>query len=81
MCQSYYSTEKNDESSQIFFKIDVHKNFVIFTGKHLIWRLFLTKLQAFMAATLLKWDSNTGENTYLEEHPKTRSEQSFHSKE
>ena len=26
--------------SQIFFKIDVLKNFAIFTGKHLCWSLF-----------------------------------------
>ena len=33
--------------SQMFFKIDVLKNFAIFTGKHLCWSLFLIKLQAF----------------------------------
>ena len=31
----------------MFFKIDVLKNFEIFTGKHLCWSLFLTKLQGF----------------------------------
>ena len=31
---------------QIFFKIDVLKNFVIFTGKNLCWSLFLIKLNA-----------------------------------
>ena len=31
--------------SQMFFKIGVLKNFVIFTGKHLYWSLFLIKLQ------------------------------------
>ena len=30
----------------MFFKIGVLKNFVNFTGKHLCWNLFLTKLQA-----------------------------------
>ena len=33
--------------SHLFFKIDVHKNFTIFTGKNLCWNLFLMKLQAF----------------------------------
>ena len=32
--------------SQMFFKIDVLKNFANFTGKHLCWSLFLIKLQA-----------------------------------
>ena len=43
----------------MFFKIGVHKVFVIFTGKHLYWRLFLIKLQAFKSVTLLKRDFNT----------------------
>ena len=30
----------------MFFKIDVIKNFSIFTGKHLCWSLFLVQLQA-----------------------------------
>ena len=34
--------------------------FAIFTGKYLCWNLFLIKLQAFMPATFLKRDSNTG---------------------
>ena len=33
--------------SQIFFKIDVLKNFANFKGKHLCWSLFLIKLQVF----------------------------------
>ena len=32
--------------SQMFFKVDVLKNFVIFTAKYLRWSLFLIKLQA-----------------------------------
>ena len=32
---------------QMFFKIDVLKNFAIFTGKYLCWSLFLIKLQTF----------------------------------
>ena len=35
------------------------KNFTNFTRLHLCWSLFLTKLQAFRPATLLKTDSNT----------------------
>ena len=46
--------------SQIFFKIDVLKNFTSFTGKHLCWSLLLIKLQTLRPATLLKRDSNTG---------------------
>ena len=38
----------------------VLKNFVIFTGKHLCWSLFLIKLQALRPAALLTRDSNTG---------------------
>ena len=40
--------ERNYRSSgcsQIFFKIDVLKNFANFTGKHLRWNLFLITLQ------------------------------------
>ena len=33
--------------SQMFFKIGVPKNFANFTGKHLCWSLFLTKLLTF----------------------------------
>ena len=32
--------------SQMFFKIGELENFIIFTGKHLCWSLFLIKLQA-----------------------------------
>ena len=42
------------------FKIDVLKNFAIFTGKHLCWSSFLIKLQACKPANLLKRDPNTG---------------------
>ena len=40
--------------SQMFFKIDLLKNFAIFVGKLLCWSLFLIKLQALKPATLLK---------------------------
>ena len=36
------------------------KNFAIFTGKHLCWSHFLTKLQGWKPAIFLKRDSNTG---------------------
>ena len=43
----------------MFFKIDVLKNFAIFTEKHLCWSLFLIKLQAFRqetAAKVFSWE-------------------------
>ena len=43
----------------MLFKIGALKNFVIFTGKHLFWSLFLIKLQALRHADLSKRDSNT----------------------
>ena len=42
---------------QMLFKIGVFKNFTNFRGKYLYWSLFLVKLQAWFAATLLKRDS------------------------
>ena len=52
--------EDRSRHSQIFFKICVLKNFVIFIGKHLYWSFFLIKLYTFMNATLLTRDTNTG---------------------
>ena len=40
--------------SQMFFKIGVLKNFVIFTGKHVCWSPFFNKVVGFRSATLLK---------------------------
>ena len=40
--------------SQMFFKICVLKIFPIFTAKHLCWRLFLIKLQAFQTYNFIK---------------------------
>ena len=37
--------ETNRSLSQMFFKIDVLKNFANFTGKHQRWSLFLINLQ------------------------------------
>ena len=42
------------------FQTGLLKNFTNFTGKHLCWSLFLTKLQTFRPTTLLKRDFNTG---------------------
>ena len=43
----------------MFFKTGVLKNFPNFTGKNMSWSLFITKLQDFRPANLLKRDSNT----------------------
>ena len=43
----------------MFFKTGVLKNFPNFTGKNVCWSFFLTKLQDFRPANLLKRDSNT----------------------
>ena len=45
---------------EMFFKIGVLMDFVIYAGKHLCWSIFLIKLQAFRSATLLNRDSNIG---------------------
>ena len=42
----------------MFFKINVLKNFAIFTGKKLRWSLYFINLQAFRPGTFLKRDSN-----------------------
>ena len=44
----------NTTRSQMFFKIDIFKKFANFTENYLRLSLFLTKLQAFRPATLLK---------------------------
>ena len=51
---------KQKQPLEVFFKKVVLKHFANFTGKHLCWDLFFTKLQALSPATLLKKDSNTG---------------------
>ena len=45
---------------QIFFKVGVLKIYAIFTGKHLLWSLFLIKFKSFRPATLLKRNSYIG---------------------
>ena len=44
----------------MYLRIDVLKNFAMFTGKHLRWSLFLINMQAWRPETLLKKDSNIG---------------------
>ena len=64
-------------TDKVFCKKGFLKNFAIFTGKHLCWSLFVTIVQTFRPATLLKRDSNTWfadeiweifKNTYFEQH-------------
>ena len=43
---SYVAYDKSSRS-QMFFKIDVFKNFAMFTTKDLCWSLFLIKLQVW----------------------------------
>ena len=59
-CQNLQTRIDRSSRSQIFFKIDVLKNFAKFTRKQPCWSLFLITLQAWKPATLLKGDSNTG---------------------
>ena len=56
-CNSEPLKKSKSSRSQMFSEISSNKNFVIFTGKHLCWGLFLIKLQAFRPATFLKRDS------------------------
>ena len=44
---------------QMIFKIDVLKDFAIFTGKHMYWSLFLIMFQVLRSATLSEGDSIT----------------------
>ena len=46
--KNYNKVKGNDQKRPpvVFYKKNVHKNFGIFTGKHLHWSLFLIKLQA-----------------------------------
>ena len=45
---------------QMIFKIDVLKDFAIFTGKHLCWSFYLITLLTLRSTTLLGRDSITG---------------------
>ena len=55
-CTVYILTETGNNCQKqppvAFYKKVVLKNFAIFTGKHLRWGFFLTKLQAFRLPTL-----------------------------
>ena len=44
----------------MLYKKSVLKNFVIFIGKHLCWKVFIANVHAYISAILLKRDSNTG---------------------
>ena len=54
------SSMRKTQPPDVFFKKAVLKNFLIFTGKHLCWNLFLIKLQTLRPETLLKRDLDTG---------------------
>ena len=45
--------QRRSSHRSYYIQVGVLKNFVIFTGNHLCWNLFLTKLQACRPATLL----------------------------
>ena len=53
---------------ELFLKTCVLKNSAIFTRKHLCWKLFSIKLQAWKHATLLKGDSNKGVFLWILRH-------------
>ena len=55
----FYFAPLQKQSSDVFYKKAVLKNFAMFKGKYLYWSLFLLKFQAFRPA-LLKKDSSTG---------------------
>ena len=56
----FWGETSRSSLSQMFFKIDVLKNFAKnFIGKLQCWSIFLIKLQAWRPAMLLKRDSNT----------------------
>ena len=51
-------TSKDGSSRlQMIIKMDVLKDFAIFTGKYLGWSLFLITLQVLRSASLLEGDS------------------------
>ena len=50
---------------EVFYKKLFFKNFVIFTGKHLFWILFLIKFQIWRPAILSKRDSNTDVSIWI----------------
>ena len=55
----FESIKFRSSSCQIFFKIEVFKNFAMLTGKHLCWSVFKINLLAYKPANLFKRDSST----------------------
>ena len=51
--------QRQKVQKQLFFKIDVPKNFTILTVKHICRNIFLIEQPTFRAATLVKGDYNT----------------------
>ena len=51
MCSTYSSQKQPPE---VFCESAIPKNPAIFTGKHVCWRLFSIKLQAFLRTPTLK---------------------------
>ena len=49
----FESIKLRSSRSQMSFKIEIFKNFAIFTGKHLCWSLFVIKLPAYIACTFI----------------------------
>ena len=58
-CNSEPLKKSKSSRAQLLFEKSRTKNFAIFTWKHLCWRLFSIKLQAFRPATFLKRGSKT----------------------
>ena len=61
------SNQLQKEPPEVFYKKTVVKIFAIFRGKHLVWSLYLIKLQAFSPAT-----SALLEDTHREEAPSNK---------
>ena len=56
----FWGDKNRGSLRQMFFIVDVLKNFANITEKYQCWSLFLIKSQAWRHAKLLKRDSNTG---------------------
>ena len=59
--QQMFTMNNEKRPPEVFYKKAVLKNFLIFTGKHLCWSLFLIKLQVLRSAALSKKNFNTSE--------------------
>ena len=60
MNKKFGATLFRSSRSQIFFKMDLFKNFAIFIEKNFSWSLFLIKLHSWRLATWLTRDSHAG---------------------